>query len=1431
MVNAELRAPLTPLQRGMVFHHLVDPTSGVDIEQLVTESSAPVNRTWLEAAWRALLASHRTLHLGAVEDQQGDYCLGYEPVSDPQVHMASGSDLAAFLAQDRARGFALPGPAPIRLSLLAGSGVDHVVLTVHHVLLDGRSFPDVLVDLWDAYDAIAEGRAPELDARPDAREYREEVARRPVKEALGYWRGLLGAVAADAAFAEPVAQGQPDWRRVERRIDAVLTAQLRSVTAAEGAGLAIAVQAAWGTLLARHADADTAVFGAVRAGRGPSGSIAHRALGSFIATVPVLVRISGRSGRELLRDLAQQHRAARDHEHVALTQIQGALARAEDDALFRTLVVYDRADLDAAVHSRRPQWHGRRMQLHERTPYPVTLYAYGESSIDLALAYDAARLPTAQAQAMLERCVALLENFARAPDGQVPAYPLLLEAERDWLARMGAGASTEIPRETLLDQFQRCAASQAESIAVIAGGQRLSYRELADAVAGLAVRIAAAGAGRGSVVALSVERSASLPVAMLAILRTGAAYLPLDPAYPRERIDYCLRDSGASVVVTEHRHAALFAGSGVALVLLDDGHSNGARVETLPLPSHDDLAYVIYTSGSTGLPKGVEVTHANVVSFFTGMDAVIPVGSVRRWLAVTSPSFDISVLELLWTLCRGFEVVVHGAREVAAADPTVGPTFSLFHFASGFDAADADPYRLIMEAARFADRNGFEAIWSPERHFHEFGAPYPSPSVMNAALATITERIRLRAGSVVLPLHDPFRVAEEWALVDRLSGGRVGVSFASGWQPNDFVLAPANYERRKDLMYTQMEAVRALWRGDRLKVRNPKGDEVAIGTFPRPLQTELPCWVTAAGSPDTFARAGECGANVLTHLLGQSLEDLRRNIECYRRARAAAGHTPASGRVTVMVHTFVGEDTDAVRELVREPLKRYLRSAASLVGAYADAWTAFKRGAGARLDAGALDQLTAVEQDELYEFAFSRYFESSGLLGSPQKCAALVDALHRIGTDEIACLIDFGVATPVVIEHLPGILRLRELVAGGASATDPDVVRDIATRGITHLQCTPSLARMIPMLARSRADLASLEAVMIGGEALAPDLARELYGLLDERARVYNMYGPTETTVWSTVAEIARAAERVDIGRPIANTCCHVVDSQRRPVPPGHAGELLISGPGVTRGYRARAELTAQRYLQLTTGAARVRAYATGDLVRYESNGTLSYLGRTDLQVKVRGHRIEPGEIEACLRTLSGIHDAAVVARTDSVGTRQLAAFIVAAKAGDLPDPVKVRDALRARLPEHLVPDVCVLLDALPLTPNGKVDRKALSEARIAEPERVADAGPRTEVERVIREIWCRVLGLPAVGARDNFFELGGHSILAVKVQSELAAAFGRRLPIAELFRAPTVEALAARIAGAPDAIEAAPQRGSDRAAQRRAAMRRRAVSTDGDGR
>jgi natural product biosynthesis luciferase-like monooxygenase protein len=498
------------------------------------------------------------------------------------------------------------------------------------------------------------------------------------------------------------------------------------------------------------------------------------------------------------------------------------------------------------------------------------------------------------------------------------------------------------------------------------------------------------------------------------------------------------------------------------------------------------------------------------------------------------------VLELCWTLTRGYRVVLAPDLDrTAAAAPrgryaTRPIDFSLFYFSSDESEGVADKYRLLLEGAKFGDQHGFAAVWTPERHFHAFGGLYPNPAVTSAAIAAITERIKIRAGSVVLPLHHPIRVAEEWSLVDNLSHGRVGISFAAGWQPNDFLLRPENFKNNKQVMLEGIETVRRLWRGEALRFPGATGEPVEIRILPRPIQPELPFWLTSAGNPETFAAAGRIGAFVLTHLLGQSVEELIEKLAAYRKAWKDAGHA-GDGHVTLMLHAFVGSDPEEVREKVRQPLIEYLRSSVSLIKQYAWSFPAFKRRPGMDTTSGVdLQTLSDEEMNALLEHSFGRYYETSGLFGTPESCLVMVDRLKEIGVDEIACLIDFGVDSDSVLEHLDDLNQLRRLATPRRGTGSDDSIGALMVRhGVTHLQCTPSMARMLLADEAARSAMRGLHRMMVGGEALATTLAQELTSLV--AGEVMNMYGPTETTIWSSVHTIASTDGAVPLGPPLAN--------------------------------------------------------------------------------------------------------------------------------------------------------------------------------------------------------------------------------------------------------------------------------------------------------
>ncbi|HEU0302787.1 MAG TPA: non-ribosomal peptide synthetase, partial [Longimicrobium sp.] len=361
---------------------------------------------------------------------------------------------------------------------------------------------------------------------------------------------------------------------------------------------------------------------------------------------------------------------------------------------------------------------------------------------------------------------------------------------------------------------------------------------------------------------------------------------------------------------------------------------------------------------------------------------------------------------------------------------------------------------------------------------------------------------------------------------------------------------------------------------------------------------------------------------------------------------------------------------------------------------------------------------------------------------------------------------------------------------------------------------TPAAEAVMEAMERGAPRPRALRALLAGGDVLR---RRPPAGL-----RLHNVYGPTENTCASTTVEVApEGAGLPPIGRPIWNQQAYVLDARHQPVPVGAAGELYLAGAGLARGYLGRPGLTAEKFLPCplsrTPGA---RMYATGDRVRWLAGGELEYLGRFDTQVKLRGYRIETGEIEAALLAHPAVAEAAVVLRHEGAG--RLVAYLSPAEGVTAPSPAELREHLRARVPDYMVPSVFVAMDALPLSSSGKVDRNALPDP-VAAPR--AAARPQTGVERRIARVWEEVLGIGGVGLEDNFFEIGGHSMLIARMQERLAGELGREVTVVELFQFPTVASLAAHLdagAAADESADAAPVEAAERGSSRREMMRRR---------
>jgi natural product biosynthesis luciferase-like monooxygenase protein len=1414
--------PLSQGQKALWFLHQLAPESATYNIVGAARIRADLDIAALRRAFLTLVERHSSLRT-TFTTRNGEPFQQLHNQMELSFHQEDASAWSDSLLDERLTErahlpFDLENGPLVRVVVFTRSTQEQVVLlVVHHIISDFWSLAVLLDELGDLYPAERRGARPVLEPLTlnyiDFARWQLEMLAGPEGERLwSYWKDQLAGdlPVLDLPTDRPRSPVQT-YRGASHpfKLGAQLTHDLRRLSRSQGATLFMTLLAGFQTLLYRYAGQEDLLVGSLTAGR-DSANLAGL-VGYFVNPVVLRADLSGLPTFAAFLDRVRQTAlAAFDHQHYPFPLLVERLQPERDAArspIFQAMFILQKAyllDVDGLA-SLAVGESGARVVLGElplesvrvkqqATQFDLTLVmAEVDGSLSASIQYNTDLFDATTIVRMAGHLQTLLKAIVAEPGRPISTLPWLTAAERYSLLVEWNNTRTDYPVELCIHHlFENRARDNSDWVVAIYENDQLSFQGLSKRANQLARYLQGLGVGPQVLVGICMERSLDMLVGLLAILKAGGAYVPLDPAHPRDRLEFVIADARMSVIVTERGLVKHLPPAVARLVCLDsDAYLSQHEDEPLSAVVSDNVAYVIYTSGSTGEPKGVMVSHRNVVNFFRGMDEKIGCHESDTMLALTSISFDISVLELFWAMLRGAKVILLsepalGAASRAAIRPHIekGLDFSLFYFASSDSLDTEDRYRLLFEGAKFADTHGFEAVWTPERHFHAFGGLFPNPSVMSAALAAVTERVQIRAGSVVLPLHHPIRIAEEWSLVDNISSGRVGVAFASGWHADDFVFSPGSYADRKEVTFKGVELVMSLWRGEPAKLLGGAGNEIEVKIFPTPVQAELPVWITAAGTPETFVKAGELGVNVLTHLLGQTIEEVAERIRLYRKTLAEHGHDPLAGRVTLMLHTFIDKDVEMMREKVRIPFTNYLKSSIGLI-------SNMVKSLNLPLD---LKSMSEKDMDDLLAFAFDRYFETSALFGTPETCDRMIKRLKAIGVDEIACLIDFGVDADSVLSSLRYLDELRERSSSQTGNQIGEIDYSLPAQAARHsptlMQCTPSMMRMLAADANILGALGSLRLLMLGGEALPPSLVSQVREALP--ADIINMYGPTETTIWSSAHRVEQTDHTISIGQPITNTQIYILDRHFQPLPVGLAGELHIAGAGLALGYFGHPDLTALRFIPNLFGhEPGARLYQTGDLARYLQDGSIEFLGRLDQQVKVRGFRIELEEIEAVLSEHHGVREAVVTVREDVPGDKRLVAYLV-------PPPQQLHNSeqleifLRRKLPNYMIPSSFVVLDKLPMTSNGKVDRKGLPVVGGIRKQLQSEyIQPEGELEQLIAAIWRRALNVDKVGREDNFFDLGGHSLLLAQVHGQLCQALNKNLPLIKMLEHPTVSSLA----------------------------------------
>lgn len=1278
-----------------------------------------------------------------------------------------------------------------------------LLCNLHHIAGDGWSVQILLKEFIQTYSKLVNGEEPNLDTLPirysDYVKFLSERSEQiSFQNQLSYWKTQLSGlpVVHDFPLDYPRSVHQQfDGAVISKELSSELAEKLKELAKNKACSLFVLLHAIFSCLLYKNTGNQEVVVGTPFAGRDEEEL--QGLIGLFINTLVLRTECNKEDEfTAFLKHVQSINLQAQSNNQITISELVESLGVKRDSSfapLFQ--ILYSMNNTQQTELSCSAFNMDFLPENKVKTKAEITLDATPtDESIILRCEYNTALFNAETIERLLSQFSFLASQIVENPTIKIADLALLNIQETEQLIAEMSGPVIDYEDDKLVHNFiSEAATKYPQRTALKFASNEICYAEFNRRTDELAAYLISTNKQNSKTVGVLIERSIEMVIAMVGILKAGMHYVPVDPAYPLNRINYVLEHAGVYTIIVSKNTSSIVPKSRDFSLCLVDAFSEKELDVFQPVANDGTItsrspAYIIYTSGSTGKPKGVVVTHQNVVNFFTSLNNRF--GNTEhptRWLAVTSISFDISVLEILWNLAQGNEVVLMPDRpsSVSVENNPSELDFSLFYFAAEEAKQAGTKYDLLLNGAKFADENDLSAVWIPERHFSSFGDQFPNPSVAAAAVAATTQHIKIRSGSVVIPLHDVIRVAEEWSMVDNLSRGRVEMSLASGWHPNDFVLMPDDYSQRHAKMNQQIVDLKSLWRGESIRRINGVGNEIDIKVHPSPVQEQLTTWVTAAGAPQTFEYAGKSGANVLTHLLGQTPKMLAEKIAVYRNARAEAGLDPDAGKVALMLHTFIGEETEQVQRIVEKPFKQYLAHSINLLSPMAK-------------DAG-LDLEN--DRDAIIEMGYERFYRTSGLFGTVDECMQLLKEVHDIGVNEIACLIDFGIETEIAIQHLPFICKLKEQFSQFRAQQQflRSTLREnwspqseIVNNNISHLQCTPSFLSGWEKEDVGKVVLANLDVLCVGGEPMPTDMPDKILPSLG--GILYNMYGPTETTVWSSIREITD--QNTNIGDVIANTQFYVVDESDQIVPPGVIGELLIGGDGVTQGYHQQPELTQERFEMFSFMENHTnRVYRTGDYVRYLGNQTFQFVGRKDEQVKINGFRVELGEIELFFNSLKAVDKTVAVVNSEAGGQPSIVVYVKGN--ADIDHGVLDEDYLRleaqAQLPAYMVPSTIISVTAFPLTPNGKVDKRALPEPHYSlSQEYVA---PSSAVELSLAQSWQEVLEMSQpISRHDDFFQLGGHSLLAITLQGRIHKQFGKRLGIDVLFTHSRLKDMAAQL-------------------------------------
>ncbi|CAJ3900241.1 syringomycin synthetase [Burkholderia pseudomallei] len=1384
--------PLAPLQEGILFHHLM---SGESDPYVLSGVLAFRGREVMERFVRATL-----------------------PVSVVELDAGEGDIVRQLEARFDSRGYRMDVSRAPLMHVHAACDGEHerwvARVLFHHLSIDHTTLERVIEEAR----AIGQGRVEDLPRPAPFRNFVAQ-ARLGVSEAdhEAYFRAKLGDIDEPTApFGLLSVQG--DGREIAeaaRTLKPELSGALRGHARRLGVSAASMMHVAWGLVLSRTTGRQDVVFGTVLFGRMQGGAQSDRALGLFINTLPVRMKVAQTGVEASVKETHAQLAELMRHEHAPLVLAQRCSGVPAQTPLFTSLLNYRyglRHRADAATPG------GDDIELlsaRERTNYPLTL-SVDDLGQDFSLTVQVSgHVDPQRVCAFMETA---LEQLAQAlgeqPQCDIGGLDVLPRSEREQMVYAWNATERDYPIEQCIHQlFEAQVDRKPEAIALTFEGQRLSYAELNARANRLAHYLQARGVGPDRLVALCAERGIEMVVGLLAILKAGGAYVPLDPAYASDRLRGIVQDSQPALVLADAVGRAALGELDGALPVIDL-ETDALRWREMPATNPElkpELSGALRGHArrlGVSAASMMHVAWGLVLSRTTGRQDVV-FGTVLFGRMQGGAQSDralglfINTLPVRMRVAQtGVEASVKGTHaQLAELMRHEHAPLVLAQRCSGVPAQTPLFTSLLnyryskpkVAAAHIAD--GIELLDGHERTSYPLSVTVDDHERDFTIVAKVCERI------------GPQRVCELMELaLEQLTRA---LSANPGGELAELDVLPA--AERTQVLHGWNETGRAYARDACLH----QLFEAQVSRTPE--AAAVICGDETLSYTDLDARA-----NRLAHYLrGQGVgPDTRVGLALGRGVEMMTGLLAilkAGGAYVPLDPGYASERLRAILDDSRPAI--VLADAAGR--AALDALAGAPPIADLHADASRWSALpsTPPRVEGLTPRHLAYVIYTSGSTGQPKGVMvehasvvnlwrALDEAIYRTHPSARRVSLNASIAFDSLVKQWVQLLSGRTLVVV------PEPVRfdgrrlldAIGRDRIDVFDCTPSQLALIEG-ARGPEDEAYPQVTLVGGEAIGEGMWSELASASSRT--YYNVYGPTECTVDATLARI-KAEHAPHIGGPLANVRAYVLNERLSPAPVGVRGELYIGGAGVARGYLNRPELTRERFID-DPFVAGGRLYRTGDLARWRTDGRLEYLGRNDFQVKIRGFRIELGEIEAQLAKVAGVREVVVLARDSAAAVRDSATEhaapdapspetatatekrLVAYYKGDA-DVAALRAQAAQHLPSYMVPSAYVRPDAWPLTPNGKLDRRALPAPADDAYARAEYEAPQGAREEALAAIWRDLLHVERVSRHDNFFELGGHSLLAVQLVSRLRQALSVEVALSTVFDAPVLSALAERL-------------------------------------